>query len=63
MAPELTIYSIDEAFLKVTGIDACESFLAFGQRDRATVRQRTGLTCGIGIAQTLTLAKLANHAA
>lgn len=63
MAPELTIYSIDEAFLKVTGIDACESFLAFGQRVRATVLQRTGLTCGIGIAQTLTLAKLANHAA
>ncbi len=63
MAPELTIYSIDEAFLKITGIDACESFLAFGQRVRATVRQRTGLTCGIGIAQTLTLAKLANHAA
>lgn len=63
MAPELTIYSIDEAFLKVTGIDACESFLAFGQRVRATVRQRTWLTCGIGIAQTLTLAKLANHAA
>ncbi|THD50495.1 translesion error-prone DNA polymerase V subunit UmuC [Enterobacteriaceae bacterium ML5] len=63
MAPELTIYSIDEAFLKVNGIDACESFLAFGQRVRATVRQRTGLTCGIGIAQTLTLAKLANHAA
>lgn len=63
MAPELTIYSIDEAFLKVTGIDACESYLAFGQRVRATVRQRTGLTCGIGIAQTLTLAKLANHAA
>lgn len=63
MAPELTIYSIDEAFLKVDGIDACESFLAFGQRVRATVRQRTGLTCGIGIAQTLTLAKLANHAA
>lgn len=35
----------------------------FGQRVRATVRQRTGLTCGIGIAQTLTLAKLANRAA
>lgn len=63
MAPELTIYSIDEAFLKVNGIDACESFLAFGQRVRATVWQRTGLTCGIGIAQKLTLAKLANHAA
>jgi len=63
LAPELTIYSIDEAFLKITGIDASESFLAFGQRVRTPVRQRTGLTCGIGIAQTLTLAKLANHAA
>ena len=49
--------------LKVTGIDASESFLAFGQRVWATVLPRTGLTCGIGIAQTLTLAKLANHAA
>lgn len=28
-----------------------------------TVKQQTGLTCGIGIAQTRTLAKLANHAA
>ncbi|MFS7282067.1 translesion error-prone DNA polymerase V subunit UmuC [Serratia proteamaculans] len=63
LAPELTPYSIDEAFMKVTGIDACESFLAFGQRVRATVLQQTGLTCGIGIAQTHTLAKLANHAA
>ena len=48
---------------QVTGIDSCESYLAFGQRVRTTVRQRSGLTCGIGIAQTLTLAKLANHAA
>lgn len=63
MAPELTIYSIDEAFMKVTGIDTCESYLSFGQRVRATVQQQTGLTCGIGIAQTHTLAKLANHAA
>lgn len=63
MAPTLTPYSIDEAFLTITGIDACEPFLAFGQRVRATVLQQTGLTCGIGIAQSYTLAKLANHAA
>ncbi|KEY57114.1 translesion error-prone DNA polymerase V subunit UmuC [Serratia sp. DD3] len=63
LAPKLEIYSIDEAFLNITGIDACEPFLAFGQRVRATVAQQTGLICGIGIAQTRTLAKLANHAA
>nr|WP_255431578.1 translesion error-prone DNA polymerase V subunit UmuC [Buttiauxella sp. B2] len=63
LAPELTIYSIDEAFLTVTGIDASESFEDFGHRVKNTVYQHTGLGCGIGIAQTRTLAKLANHAA
>lgn len=59
---ETTIYAIDEVFLKVTDIDTSESYLPFSQRVRATVRQTTGLTCGIGISQTLTLTKLANHA-
>ncbi|EEI7654615.1 TPA_asm: translesion error-prone DNA polymerase V subunit UmuC [Salmonella enterica subsp. enterica] len=63
LAPELTIYSIDEAFLTVTGIDASEPFSDFGHRVKDTVLQHTGLACGIGIAQTRTLAKLANHAA
>ncbi|MGL4724544.1 MAG: translesion error-prone DNA polymerase V subunit UmuC [Scandinavium sp.] len=63
LAPELTVYSIDESFLRVDGIDACESFESFGMRVRDTVFQHTGLTCGIGVSQTHTLAKLANHAA
>ncbi|MGO4746341.1 translesion error-prone DNA polymerase V subunit UmuC [Serratia quinivorans] len=63
LAPALTIYSIDEAFLHVAGIDAVESFEDYGRRVRDTVLQQTGLTCGIGVAQTMTLAKLANHAA
>ncbi|MHA1081462.1 translesion error-prone DNA polymerase V subunit UmuC (plasmid) [Enterobacter ludwigii] len=63
LAPSLEIYSIDEAFLQIAGIDASEPYLDYGRRVRATVAQRTGLTCGIGIAQTRTLAKLANHAA
>ncbi|NYA46124.1 translesion error-prone DNA polymerase V subunit UmuC [Serratia fonticola] len=63
LAPRLEIYSIDEAFLDITGIEACEPLLDFGHRVRATVAQQTGLMCGIGIAQTRTLAKLANHAA
>lgn len=56
-------YSIDEAFLLVNGIEASESLQDYGQRVRNTVFQHTGLTCGIGVAQTRTLAKLANHAA
>ncbi|EDS5484296.1 translesion error-prone DNA polymerase V subunit UmuC [Salmonella enterica subsp. enterica] len=63
LAPELTVYCIDEAFLTITGIDASESFSDFGHRVKNTVLQHTGLACGIGIAQTRTLAKLANHAA
>ncbi|HBH6890249.1 translesion error-prone DNA polymerase V subunit UmuC [Serratia bockelmannii] len=63
LAPAITIYSIDEAFLHVAGIDATESFEDYGRRVRDTVLQQTGLTCGIGIAQTMTLAKLANQAA
>ncbi|EBG3523501.1 translesion error-prone DNA polymerase V subunit UmuC [Salmonella enterica subsp. enterica] len=56
-------YSIDEAFLLVDGIEASESLQNYGQRVRNTVFQHTGLSCGIGVAQTRTLAKLANHAA
>ncbi|EPC6178209.1 TPA: translesion error-prone DNA polymerase V subunit UmuC [Serratia marcescens] len=63
LAPAITIYSIDEAFLHVTGIDAVDSFEDYGRRVRDTVLQQTGLTCGIGVAQTMTLAKLANLAA
>lgn len=63
LAPEIFVYSIDEAFLRIDGIEASEPLAVYGQRVRATVLQRTGLTCGIGIAQTLTLSKLANHAA
>ncbi|EMZ8851969.1 hypothetical protein ABE783_001522 [Salmonella enterica] len=63
LAPSLEIYSIDEAFLQIASIDASEPYLEYGRRVRSIVTQRTGLTCDIGIAQTRTLTKLANHAA
>lgn len=63
LAPSMTVYSIDEAFLTIDGIENCEPLEIYGKRVRDTVLQQTGLTSGIGIAQTLTLAKLANHAA
>lgn len=63
MSPATEIYSIDEAFLNVSGINHCMSLEQFGREVRERVLQWTGLTVGVGIAQTKTLAKLANHAA
>lgn len=63
MAPALEIYSIDEAFLDLTGVSHCRDLVEFGREVQATVSRCTGLTVGVGIAPTRTLAKLANHAA
>lgn len=63
LAPRTEIYSIDEAWMDVTGISASMSYEHFGRQVRETVRQVTALTVGVGIARTKTLAKLCNHAA
>lgn len=63
MAPRAEIYSIDEAFLDLTGISNCVGLEQFGQEIRQRLLKETGLTVGVGIAPTKTLAKLANHAA
>ncbi|HGD3424628.1 TPA: Y-family DNA polymerase [Enterobacter hormaechei] len=63
MSPRVEIYSIDEAFCDLTGVRNCRDLTEFGKEIRATILQRTHLTVGVGIAQTKTLAKLANHAA
>ncbi|WP_158784784.1 translesion error-prone DNA polymerase V subunit UmuC [Pantoea sp. BAV 3049] len=63
MAPKAEIYSIDEAFLDLTGVGKCVNLEAFGREIRQRLLKETGLTVGVGIAPTKTLAKLANHAA
>ncbi|HDX4048738.1 TPA: Y-family DNA polymerase [Enterobacter soli] len=63
MSPRCEIYSIDELFCDLIGVQNCRDLSEFGREIRATVLQRTHLTIGVGIAQTKTLAKLANHAA
>ena len=63
LSPRVEIYSIDEAFCDLTGVRNCRDLTDFGREIRATILQKTHLTVGIGIAQTKTLAKLANHAA
>ena len=58
--PDVEVYSIDEAFLDLSGL-ACRDALAEMARMRATVLRWTGIPISIGIGTTKTLAKLANH--
>jgi DNA polymerase V len=60
ICPRVDQYSIDEAFVDLSGIP---NLKRFGKYIRDTVYQRTMLTVGVGIAPTKTLAKLANYAA
>lgn len=59
--PMLEIYSIDEAFLDLSGIDLAR--IGHGEAIRTEVLQRVGMPVGIGIAPTKSLAKVANHIA
>jgi DNA polymerase V len=63
ITPAIEIYSIDEAFIDLTGMQANFDLLAFGQMIRNTVLKHTAISVGVGIAKTKTLAKLANNAA
>ncbi|MGP6462783.1 translesion error-prone DNA polymerase V subunit UmuC [Pseudomonas parakoreensis] len=60
MVPAVEVYSIDEAFVDLTGISDLDSL---GRRIRSQVLRCTGIPVGVGIAHTKTLAKLANHTA
>lgn len=60
--PTVEVYSVDEAFLDLTGFRK-HDLLDYGQQIRQTVRQWTGIPVSIGIAPTKTLAKIANHLA
>ncbi len=63
LAPKIEVYSIDEAFLDLTGVSHCCSLVEFGHQMRETIYRWVGISVGVGIAPTKTLAKLANHAA
>ncbi|MDZ7278805.1 translesion error-prone DNA polymerase V subunit UmuC [Pantoea eucrina] len=63
MAPNVEIYSIDEAFLNLSGMRRLKPLEDYGRDIRERVKSETHLTVGVGIAQTKTMAKLANHAA
>lgn len=59
-SPQTEVYSIDEAFLDLSGFSNLE---AYGQTIRKTVYRHVGVPVCVGIAPTKTLSKLANYAA
>jgi DNA polymerase V len=59
-SPLVEVYSIDEAFLDLSGIAHPEEH---GKTVRQTVMKNVGVPVCVGIAPTKTLAKLANYAA
>ncbi|SMB79438.1 DNA-directed DNA polymerase [Hymenobacter roseosalivarius DSM 11622] len=64
VAPAVEIYSIDEAFLDLAGMETyCGNLDAYARKVREGVKARTGIPTCVGIAPTKTLAKLANRIA
>lgn len=61
-APDIEVYSIDEAFLDLTGMEHL-GLDVYGKHIIRTVQKSTGIPVSIGIAKTKTLAKLANKLA
>ncbi|ESS92799.1 Error-prone, lesion bypass DNA polymerase V (UmuC) [Escherichia coli CE516] len=59
LAPRVEQYSIDEMFLDIRGIDNCIDYEDFGRQLCELVRSGTGLTIGVGMGPTKTLAKSA----
>ena len=59
--PDMEIYSIDEAFLDLSGIQV--PLEEYGRQIRNTVKQWTGIPVSVGIASTKTLTKIANKLA
>ncbi len=61
--PDIEVYSIDEAFLDLTGVASRTDPGTYGRLIRRTVKRWTGIPVSIGIAETKALAKIATRAA
>lgn len=62
LAPEVEVYSIDECFLSLRGMQHYD-LLEFGHLIKQRVTNWTGIPVGVGIAPTKSLAKVANKQA
>ena len=63
LSPTVEIYSIDEAFLDLTGIANCMDLEEFGRACQKKIMQYTGMPVRVGIGPTKTLAKVASYGA
>lgn len=61
-APRQEVYSIDESFLDLSGLSHLD-LTQYGLQIKQAVQQGIGIPVAVGVAQTKTLAKLANHLA
>jgi len=61
-APDVEIYSIDEAFLNLSGFGATD-LSDYGRAIKSTVLKWTGIPVSVGIAETKTLCKIATRIA
>lgn len=57
-SPDIEVYSIDEAFLRIDYFDRINEY---AREIRNTVKKWTGMPVSVGVGETKTLAKLANH--
>ena len=58
LVPDIEIYSVDEAFLNLLGINDLD---AYCRHIVSTTTKCTGISVSLGVAPTKTLAKIANH--
>lgn len=63
ICPQISVYSIDEAFLDLSGLANHCDLTEFGRHIKAKVFKDVGMPICVGISTTKTLAKLANHGA
>lgn len=63
VAPEIEVYSVDEAFLKYPGDIPSEEMYRICEENRRLLKRWVGIPVSFGIAPTKTLAKVANDLA
>ncbi|CAG9435506.1 Protein UmuC (plasmid) [Providencia alcalifaciens] len=63
IVPQIEVYSIDECFCNLTGMNTLYSWHELGYKLKEDVFRCAHLPVGVGISSTKTLAKLANYAA
>ncbi len=62
-SPEVEVYSIDEAFIRILPLQNGMNYLQYAQNIKNTISQYLSLPVGIGIGRTKTISKIANHLA